>query len=128
MRYLSLAEILDLYWRIMAQSGGSAGLRDLRALESALAQPRMAFGGADLYATTGEKAVALAYSMIANHPFVDGNKRIGHAAMEAFLMLNGYELDAPVDDAERIFLGIAAGSYSRVDLLDWVREHMVVSG
>ena len=85
----------------------------------------MAFGGTDLYATIEEKAVALGYSLIANHPFVDGNKRIGHAAMEVFLLLNGYELDAPVDDAERIVLGIAAGSCSREDLLEWVRKHMV---
>ena len=70
----------------------------------------MAFGDADLYASVEEKAVALGFSLIANHPFVDGNKRIGHAALEAFLMLNGYELDAPIDDAERIVIGVAAGT------------------
>jgi death-on-curing protein len=72
-RYLSLAEVLDLYRRLMAQSGGSAGLRDIRALESALAQPRMSFGDADLYKSIEEKAAALGFSLITNHPFVDGS-------------------------------------------------------
>jgi death-on-curing protein len=111
----------------MAQSGGSPGVRDLRALESALAQPRMAFGGADLYASIEEKAVALGYSLISNHPFIDGNKRVGHAALEVFLLLNGYELDAPIDDAERIIVSVASGTGSREDLLDWVRKHMVAA-
>jgi death on curing protein len=127
LRYLSLAEVLDLHWRLMAQSGGSPGVRDLAALESALAQPRMAFEDADLYGSLEEKAAALAFSLISNHPFVDGNKRIGHAALETFLMLNGYELDASVDDAERIIIGVAAATCSREDLLRWIREHSIVS-
>ena len=102
-------------------------MRDLGALESALAQPRMTFGNADLYPTLEEKATALGFSLISNHPFVDGNKRIGHAALEAFLLLNGYELNASVDDAEQVITGIAAGARSRDDLLRWVREHTVAS-
>jgi death on curing protein len=108
----------------MAQSGGSPGVRDLGALESALAQPRMAFEASDLYPSVEEKATALGFSLIANHPFVDGNKRIGHAALETFLLLNGYELAAPIDDAERIIVGVASGACSREQLLAWVREHM----
>jgi death on curing protein len=126
-RYVSLGEILDLYSRMMAQTGGAPGVRDLSALESALAQPRMTFGDADLYSTIEEKAAALGFSLIANHPFVDGNKRIGHAALEVFLLLNGYELDATVDDAEQIIIGIAAGANSRDDLLRWVRKHSAPS-
>jgi death-on-curing protein len=112
---------------MMVQSGGSAGVRDLSALESALAQPRMAFAGQDLYASIEEKAVALGFSLISNHPFVDGNKRIGHAALEAFLLLNGCELDASIDDAEQMITGVAAGTCSREDLLDWVRRHLIAS-
>ncbi len=91
-RYLALSEVLFLYQRVMDFSGGEEGIRDLGASQSALAQPRMTYGGEELYPSLAEKAGALAYSLVKNHPFVDGNKRIAHAAMEVFLVLNGYEL------------------------------------
>jgi len=75
MRYLSLGEIVDLHQSLLDQSGGSAGIRDLGGLESALAQPRATFGGTDLHATIIQKAAALAFSLTLNHPFVDGNKQ-----------------------------------------------------
>ena len=124
MRYLTLGEVLELQRRIVGESGGSAAIRDLGALESALAQPRMTFGGEDLYPDLGAKAVALGFSLIQNHPFVDGNKRTGHAALETFLVLNGVELHAPVAEAERILLEVAAGSCDRDGFLQWVRQHM----
>ena len=124
MRYLSLREVLSLYEQVMASSGGSIGVRDLSGLESAIAQPRMSFGGEDLYPTLIEKAAALAFSLIMNHPFVDGNKRIGHAAMETFLVLNGFEIDAPPGEQEDILLGVAASRISREDLLDWLSRHL----
>src|SRR3990172_4640394 len=102
MRYLRLREILQLYHRIIEQSGGSMGIRSLSTLESALAQPQMTFGGEDLYPSIIEKAAALAFSLIQNHPFVDGNKRTGHAALETFLVLNEKELNADADESERI--------------------------
>jgi death-on-curing protein len=123
-RYLSIHEVLALHERIAAQSGGGVGLRDLTLLESALAQPRQSFGGSDLYSSLVEKAGALGFSLIANHPFVDGNKRIGHAAMEIFLVLNGQEIDADVDEQERVVLAVAAGDMSREQLTDWLREHL----
>ena len=98
MRYLTVGEVMEIYSRVMNQSGGSVGILDLGALESAVAQPRMTFNGEELYPTIVEKASALGYSLIQNHPFVDGNKRAGHAAMESFLMLNGYEISASVDE------------------------------
>lgn len=88
MRYLTLREILEIYQRVMQQSGGLVGIRDLGALESAVAQPRMTFGGAELYPTLVEKAASLGFSLIQNHPFVDGNKRTAHATLETFLVLN----------------------------------------
>ena len=100
MRYLSLGEVLELHRRIIAATGGASELRDLGALESAVAQPRMTFGGEDLYPDLPSKAVALGFSLIQNHPFVDGNKRVGHAALETLLVLNGSELDAPAAEAE----------------------------
>ncbi len=124
MRYLSIAEVLELQRMLIEQTGGSHGLRDLGALESALAQPRMTFGGTDLYPTLAEKATALGFSLIQNHPFLDGNKRLGHAAMETYLVLNGHELEASVDESERIILGVAAGQSDRNALLDWIRERI----
>ena len=85
MRALSLSEVIKLHEYLLEQSGGIAGIRDLGALQSAVAQPHMTFGGIDLYQTIQEKAAALCFSLVTNHPFVDGNKRVGHAAMETFL-------------------------------------------
>ena len=98
MRYLTLGEILAIYRRVMDQSGGMMGVRDVGALESSVSQPRMSFEGNDLYMTLAEKAASLGYSIIQNHPFIDGNKRTGHAAMEMFLLLNGYEIRAGVNE------------------------------
>jgi death-on-curing protein len=94
-------------------------------LESAIAQPRASFGGNDLYPSLEEKAAALAFSLIQNHPFVDGNKRAGHAALETFLVLNEKELFADADEGERIILAVASGTCGRVGLLEWIRSHMV---
>ena len=87
MRYLSLQEVISLHSLLIAQSGGSPGLRDRGGLESAVAQPEASFGGEELYPDLASKAAALGHSLIQNHPFVDGNKRIGHAAMEVFFYL-----------------------------------------
>lgn len=123
-RYPSLAEVLKLHTLIIERTGGSDGLRDLGMLESALGQPRQTFGGQDLYATLASKASALGFSLIMNHPFIDGNKRIGHAALEALLLLNGYELTASVDIAESEILAVAAGERTREQLELWISEHM----
>jgi len=125
LRYLTLPEVLELHRRLLAQSGGAGGLRDLGALESAVAQPRMTFESADLYPSIPEKAAALGFSLISNHPFLDGNKRVGHAAMEAFLMLNGHEFSATVEESEQLVVGVASGSVSRSELALWVQQHIV---
>jgi len=125
MRYLTLAEVLELHRLLIDQSGGGEGLRDLGGLESALAQPRMTFDEKELYPTIEEKGTALCFSLINDHPFVDGNKRIGHAALETFFLMNSYELQATVDDAENVILSVAAGSLLREELLAWVRGNIV---
>ena len=124
MRYLTLAEVLDLHRRVIAQSGGANGIRELGGIESALAQPQMTFDGLDLYPSVESKAAAICYSLVMNHPFIDGNKRIGHAAMETFLVLNGFELTADVDNSERTILQLAAGNLTRDELLAWVTDHL----
>ncbi len=100
------------------------GIRDFGALEYAIAQPKATFGGVDLYPTLPEKAAALGFSLVQGHPFVDGNKRVAHAAMETFFVLNRAEMDAPVDDQERLMLDLAAGRIERSDLTNWLRQHL----
>jgi death on curing protein len=124
MRYLRLAEVVELHRLILEGTGGAAAIRDLGALDSALAQPRATFGGQDLYPTPVEKAAALCFSLVQNHPFVDGNKRLGHAAMETFLMLNGFELEASVDDQEKAMLDLASGRLSRHELTAWIHRRL----
>lgn len=124
MRYLALSEVVELHRRLLEQAGGAAGIRDLGALESALAQPRMTLAGSDLYPTLVEKAAVLCFSLVTNHPFIDGNKRIGHAAMETFLVLNGTEIDAGLHEQERVMMDLAAGRIDRAQLVDWLRQHL----
>jgi death-on-curing protein len=125
MRFLTVGEALEIHRRVTKETGGSGGIRDLGALESALAQPRMSFGGEDLYPTIIEKASALAFSLAMNHPFIDGNKRTAHAVMEIFLVLNGFQIEAPVDGQERIMLDLAAGKLERATFTGWLRGHIV---
>jgi death-on-curing protein len=124
-RYLTLSEVLELHHRVIAQSGGALGVLNLGALESALAQPRITFGGQELYPGVIEKASALGFSLIQNHPFVDGNKRTGHASMEIFLVLNDYEIHVSVDEQEHIVLDVASGKMDLPTFLAWLRLHVV---
>ena len=124
MRYLTLGEVVDLHRRLLLQTGGAEGIRDIGLLESAIAQPKATFDGADLHPKLADKAAALGFALVANHAFVDGNKRIGHAAMEVFLSLNGYEFQATVDEQERLMLDVAAGATDREALTRWVRERL----
>jgi death-on-curing protein len=124
MRYLEWEELIALHVRLTHQSGGSSGLRDAGLAESALAQPKTTFGGQELYPSIEEKAAALCFSLVSNHPFVDGNKRIGHAAMEVFLVLNGFEMDCDVDEAEGIIQRLAAGRLEREELTNWIKNRI----
>jgi len=125
MNTLSTLEVLELHRMAIERFGGDPGMSDEGLLDSAVAQPRMSFGGELLYPTIEEQAAAIGFSLIMNHPFLDGNKRVGYLAMEGTLVINGYELQADVDDAERMTLAIAAGEAEREDLVEWVRQHMV---
>jgi death-on-curing protein len=85
----------------------------------------MTFDGDDLYPTLVDKASALCFSLVKNHPFLDGNKRVGHAAMETFLILNGYEINALLVEQENVILNLAAGELNREALREWVQGHLV---
>ncbi|MEM6713736.1 MAG: type II toxin-antitoxin system death-on-curing family toxin [Cyanobacteria bacterium P01_D01_bin.6] len=125
MRFLTLIEVLELHRRVIEQSGGAFGIRELGLLEAAIVQPRMTFGGDDLYPDLLTKAAALGFSIINNHPFVDGNKRTGHAATAIFLLLNGVEIKASVDEQEQMVLAIAAGDAGREAFNTWLTQHTV---
>ena len=127
MRYLNLVEVLALHRQMIEQSKGAMGIRDLGSLESALAQPRMTFAGEDLYPTIVDKASALGFSIVMNHPFIDGNKRTGHATMETFLILNGLEINAYVDEQERVILALASGQLERDAFTKWLQGSVAAS-
>ena len=125
MRYLTLGEVVTLHRAVVAATGGAEGIRDLGGLESALAQPKATFDAVDLYPTVVDKAAALAFGLAMNHPFVDGNKRIAHAAMAVFLDLNGFTIEASVDEQERVMLDLAAGSLTREAFTAWLAGHAI---
>jgi death-on-curing protein len=122
--YLSLEQILDLHERQVRTFGGSRGLRDRGAVESAIARPAMTFGGEDLYPEAADKASALMHSLVMNHGFVDGNKRVGASAAELFLELNGYRLAAKDEELEEITLTVARGELDAEALAIWFRQRI----
>ena len=124
-RYITLEHVYRLQERALADKGGMPGVRDAGAVESAIAQPQMTFGGEDLYPTLAEKAATLGFSLIKNHAFADANKRVGHAAMETFLLLNGHEFAAGVDEQEQVIFAVAGSKMQREEFTDWVKAHVV---
>ncbi len=128
MRYLSVDEVLLLHKKIIDEIGGEARLLDRGALESSVRQIRQTAEGEDLYPDLEGKAAALCFFLVKNHPFEDGNKRIGHAAMEVFLNLNGKGFDAAVDEQEAVMFGLAAGEIKQEEFFEWVRDHTVEQG
>jgi death-on-curing protein len=121
--FLTLDEVLSLHADQVARYGGSVLVRDLGLLESALAMPAATFGGERLHASLDEQAAAYLFHLAKNHPFVDGNKRTGLAAMLAFLGLNGRRLEAPDDDLTNLVLGVAAGRVTKAEVAVFVRRH-----
>ena len=125
MRYLSLPEVLELHKAIISTSGGAIDVRDFNGLESALMQPHLTFNRKELYPDVASKAASLCFSLVMNHPFIDGNKRTGHAAMELFLIFNGFEINASVDEQENIILNLAAGKIDRIKFTSWLKTHII---
>ena len=124
MRVLSKRQILMLHSMLVAQSGGMDGLRDEGLLESAVNAPLQTFGGQELYPTVLEKAARLGYGLIHNHPFIDGNKRIGTHAMLVFLDINNITLSYEDDDLISAILRVASGDMDDSELLEWLKAHI----
>ena len=123
--FLTLDEVLAIHAHQVSRYGGALGIRDRGLLESALAMPQATFGDEILHPSLHEQAAAYLFHIVKNHPFIDGNKRIAHAAMEVFLMLNGWEIVADVDEQERLMLEVAAGSWSREQLHEWLQARVM---
>jgi len=120
--YLSSDQVLALHALQIKRYGGASGLRDRGALESAVARPQMTFGGEDLYPDAAAKAAALMHSLVANHPFVDGNKRVGAHAALLFLRANGFEPVIAPTQLTEMTLAVARGEVSAEALAIWIRQ------
>lgn len=123
MRTLAVTDIILLHRKLINQTGGSHGIRDSGLVESALNRAQASFDGNDLYYTLETKIAAITYGLINNHGFVDGNKRIGIATMLLLLRINGYILAYSQHDLIQLGLGVASGSVSEAELIQWIQEH-----
>lgn len=119
----SQEKVLLLHKLITEETGGDPNIRDFALLESALESAFQTFGGNELYPSKEEKGARLGYSLISNHAFVDGNKRIGMYVMMTFLEVNGIKIDPSVDDVARVGLAVASGEMKYDDLLEWIIDN-----
>ena len=126
-RYLTIHQILFIHARLINETGGSHGLRDLGALEAASARPQATFADQELYPGLFNKAAALLDSLVNNHPFVDGNKRTGITAAGLFLQQNGYRLTATNPELEAFTLGVATQRQDITELAAWIQAHSTSS-
>ena len=125
MKYLGAEQVLFIHARIITETGGAHGLRDLGLLQSAVARPRATFDGRDLYPDIFSKAAALMASLAKNHAFVDGNKRTAVAATGLFLAVNGQRLETAQKELVRFALDVALGKLSDEEMAAWLRKTVV---
>ena len=118
-------KVLLLHQLITEETGGSAGLRDEGILESALESVFVSFGGQEFYPSKEEKGARLGYTLISNHAFVDGNKRIGMFVMLTFLEVNGVRLECTNEEVAAVGLAVASGEMGHEALRDWVFAHRI---
>lgn len=123
MKRLTRDQVITMHTLLIKKTGGSHGLKDEKLLDSALQSPFQSFDGEDLYKSTRAKAAKLGFFLIRNHPFVDGNKRIGIFVLITFLEINGIDIECTDEDLIKVGLGVADGSFSDEDLLDWIIDH-----
>ena len=120
---MSVEKVKLLHQLMAEETGGSVGVRDEGLLDSAIQSIYQTFGGKELYPTKEEKGARLGYSLISNHSFLDGNKRIGMHVMLTFLEVNGIRLECTNEDIVKAGLGVASGEMDYEDLLAWVKNH-----
>ena len=125
MKTLSKQQVLALHTALIEEFGGTDGVRDMGMLESALSAPFQTFGREPLYPSIQSKAAQLCFGLVCNHPFLDGNKRIGAHVMLVFLALNGIELQHSQTELSDVILQLAAGEIEVTDLLHWILAHQI---
>ena len=121
---LTKDQIVLLHEQLVAETGGSAGIRDEKLLESAIYSPLQSFGDIELFPTIAEKAARLGFGLIRNHAFIDGNKRIGAHAMLIFLAVNGIDVEYTQKELCDIIIQVASGEKDYSDLLIWLKVHI----
>lgn len=120
MKKISRDQVLMLHSMVIKQSGGIDGIRDNGLLDSALHTPFQSFDNEDLYPSIQGKAARLCYSIVNNHPFIDGNKRIGILVMLVFLEINNVIIQCQDKDIIDLGLGIASGKYDSTYIMEWI--------
>ena len=120
---ITVAQALLLHRYLVEVSGGMDGVRDYPGLDSAINTPFQTFAREDLYPGKKRKAAALCFGLIQNHPFVDGNKRIGVHILDVFLQINGIKLSYLDEDLVRLGLSVADGSWEIPEILTWITNH-----
>lgn len=122
---ISAEQVLEIHKLVIDKFGGSSGLRDIGALESALARPFQTFGGEDLYPTIIEKAAAICESILINHPFVDGNKRTGYILMESILLFGQLRIKLTDEEIYPFIISISTGEKKYEDIVTWLQQNIV---
>ena len=115
--------VIAIHSELIYRIGGSPGIRDENLIDMSVNAPFQTFGGVDLYPTLPDKAAHLTYSLIKNHPFLDGNKRIGITVMIIFLKANGIDITCTNEELAALGWGLADGSISKAELLEWIISH-----
>ena len=121
-RFLSVENVLRLHGSAIDVEGGGSGMREPGLLESAVMMPQQQFGGAYLHEDIPAMSAAYLYHLCSNHPFVDGNKRVGAMAAYVFLDVNGWEFTAPEQEFEEVVMRVAAGEMEKPVLIEWMRS------
>lgn len=122
MKYLSPEQILFIHARLIGETGGSHGLRDIGLLQSAVGRPTATFDGEELYESAFEKAAALMHSLVNNHPFIDGNKRVGITSAVIFLEINDIQLKAGNKELVEFTQSVVAGLENE-QIAEWFKKH-----
>ncbi|MFC2149147.1 type II toxin-antitoxin system death-on-curing family toxin [Candidatus Auribacterota bacterium] len=123
MKYLTINQILVIHREVIKRAGGSKDIRAVELLESAAARPQATFAQKDLYSNIFSKAAVLGYSIILNHPFIDGNKRVGYMAMRLFLNLNGYDIEASMEKKYEFVMEITQKTRKEEAIAAWLKQH-----
>ncbi len=121
--FLTLPEVLEIHQNQTNLYGGDPGIRDMGLLKSAIGMPSATYGGEFLHTDIFEMAAAYLFHLVKNHPFVDGNKRVGAVSALVFLVLNGFELDVPEDDFADIVLDVAQGKIDKAQVAVFLKQY-----